>query len=136
MNLQENLNRIKELMGVINVIRESEQENIINTKFNTSNKYDDNVVKLQKILIDKKYDIGSYGPEKNGVDGKYGDLTKKAHESLISGITPDKFNKNSEIVNVNNNNIEDNNSTVNLSQINNVSSSSTYKRKNEKINTK
>ena len=136
MNLQENLNRIKELMGVINVISESEEEQLVNKEFEISNNYDDDVVKLQKILIDKKYDIGSYGPEKNGVDGKYGDLTKKAHESLISGITPDKFNKNSEIVNVNNNNIEDNNSTVNLSQINNVSSSSTYKRKNEKINTK
>ena len=138
MNLQENLNRIKELMGVINVISESEEDQLVNKEFEISNNYDDDVVKLQKILIDKNYDIGSYGPEKNGVDGKYGDLTKKAHESLISGITPDKFNKNSEIVNVNNNNnnIEDNNSTVNLSQINNVSSSSTYKRKNEKIDTK
>ena len=140
MNLQENLNRIKELMGVINVISEAEEDQVVNKEFEISNNYDDDVVKLQKILIDKNYDIGSYGPEKNGVDGKYGDLTKKAHESLISGITPDKFNKNSEIVNVNNNNnnnnIEDNNSTVNLSQINDVSSSSTYKRKNEKINTK
>ena len=114
MNLQENLNRIKELMGVINVISESEEEQLVNKEFEISNNYDDDVVKLQKILIDKKYDIGSYGPEKNGVDGKYGDLTKKAHESLISGITPDKFNKNSEIVNVDNNNIEDNKSTINL----------------------
>jgi hypothetical protein len=135
MNLQENLNRIKELMGVINVISEAEEDQVVNKEFEISNNYDDDVVKLQKILIDKNYDIGSYGPEKNGVDGKYGDLTKKAHESLISGITPDKFNKNSKIDNVDNN-IEDNKSTVDLSQINDVSSSSTYKRKNEKIGAK
>ena len=107
MNLQENLNRIKELMGVINVISESEEEQLVNKEFEISNNYDDDVVKLQKILIDKNYDIGSYGPEKNGVDGNY-----------------------------DNNNIEDNKSTINLSQINNVSSISTYKRKNEKIDTK
>ena len=48
MNLQENLNRIKELMGVINVISESEEEQLVNKEFEISNNYDDDVVKLQK----------------------------------------------------------------------------------------
>ena len=57
MNLQEKLNRIKELMGVINVISESEEEQLVNKEFEISNNYDDDVVKLQKILIDYNLSI-------------------------------------------------------------------------------
>jgi len=41
------------------------------------------VKNIQKELVDLGYDLGAYGPDKNGIDGSYGGLnskTRKAHE--------------------------------------------------------
>lgn len=43
-------------------------------------KFDPKVVKIQQVLVDKGYNLGKYGPNNNGVDGKMGELTKKAYE--------------------------------------------------------
>ena len=43
-------------------------------------KFDPKVVKIQQVLVDKGYNLGKYGPNNNGVDGKVGELTKKAYE--------------------------------------------------------
>jgi hypothetical protein len=45
-----------------------------------SEKVDPEVIKIQKDLKGK-YDLGKTGPNKDGVDGIYGPLTKKAYES-------------------------------------------------------
>jgi peptidoglycan hydrolase-like protein with peptidoglycan-binding domain len=42
--------------------------------------YDPNVEIIQKYLIKKGYDLGKYGPNKDGVDGKLGPLTRGAME--------------------------------------------------------
>ena len=39
----------------------------------------DNLTKIQQFLVDNKYDLGNYGSNKNGVDGKYG---QKTHDAL------------------------------------------------------
>ena len=36
------------------------------------------VTKIQQLLLDRGYDLGDFGPAKDGVDGKYGDATVKA----------------------------------------------------------
>lgn len=38
------------------------------------------VIKIQKELVAKGYDLGNYGPNKDGVDGIMGPLTRKAYE--------------------------------------------------------
>lgn len=41
------------------------------------------VKNIQKELVDLGYDLGTYGPDKNGIDGSYGgsnSKTRKAHE--------------------------------------------------------
>lgn len=43
-------------------------------------KYDPNVEKMQKFLLTKGYDLGNYGINGDGVDGKLGPLTRKAME--------------------------------------------------------
>ena len=43
-------------------------------------KFDPKVVKIQQVLVDKGYNLGKYGPNNNGVDGKMGELTKKTYE--------------------------------------------------------
>ena len=43
-------------------------------------KFDPKVVKIQQVLVDKGYNLCKYGPNNNGVDGKMGELTKKAYE--------------------------------------------------------
>ena len=43
-------------------------------------KFDPEVAKIQQVLVDKGYNLGKYGPSNNGVDGKMGELTKKAYE--------------------------------------------------------
>ena len=43
-------------------------------------KFDPKVVKIQQVLVDKGYNLGKYGPNNNGVDGKMGEITKKAYE--------------------------------------------------------
>lgn len=52
--------------------------------------YDKDVEDLQKFLISKKYDLGHYGPNKDGVDGKYGVVTRKKHEEYLNNISPTK----------------------------------------------
>lgn len=42
--------------------------------------YDPKVEKIQKDLVSKGYDLGNYGPNGDGVDGKMGPLTKSAYE--------------------------------------------------------
>ena len=36
------------------------------------------VIKVQQALVDRGYDLGTFGPSKDGVDGKYGDKTGQA----------------------------------------------------------
>jgi hypothetical protein len=36
------------------------------------------VMRVQQALVDRGYDLGDYGPNKDGVDGKYGDKTGRA----------------------------------------------------------
>lgn len=42
--------------------------------------YNQRVADIQKSLVNKGYDLGSYGPNGDGVDGKLGPLTKKAYQ--------------------------------------------------------
>ena len=42
--------------------------------------YDPNVEKIQRILVKRGYDLGKYGPNNDGVDGKLGPLTRSAIE--------------------------------------------------------
>lgn len=69
-------------------------ESLIDKVFTVSNKFNPEVAELQKELKAKKYNLGTYGPNKDGVDGKYGPLTKAAHEAAKGGTTPEKFNSN------------------------------------------
>jgi len=82
MNLQENIRRIREVMGLLN-----EQEQ----KFEISYKFNPEVESLQKELVNKGFYIGKFGKNKDGVDGKYGPFTKAAHEAYLKGMTPDEF---------------------------------------------
>lgn len=61
--------------------------------FDISNEYNKEVEDLQKFLKSKNYDIGSYGVNNDGVDGKYGRKTRKAHKAYLSGISSEEFNK-------------------------------------------
>jgi hypothetical protein len=49
-------------------------------------RWDDNnpehVERIQKMLKSLDYDLGYYGPNKDGVDGKYGTSTRKAVKEL------------------------------------------------------
>ncbi len=38
--------------------------------------------KIQQALVDKGYDLGDFGPAKDGVDGKYGDKTVAAGQAV------------------------------------------------------
>lgn len=60
---------------------------------NKSNKFNPEVAELQKELISKGYYLGTYGPNKDGIDGIYGPLTKAADEKNKSGVSPKEFNK-------------------------------------------
>lgn len=88
MKLQEQLTRIKEVMGLIF----EQNDDIVNKKFDKSYIYNSDVEKLQKLLVSKGYDIGNFGPNKDGVDGKYGNRTKAAHLALLNDIQPSKVN--------------------------------------------
>ena len=49
------------------------------------------VVELQEDMVELGYDLGSYGPEKDGVDGKFGASTEKAVKQFqqASGLKAD-----------------------------------------------
>jgi protein tyrosine/serine phosphatase len=93
MNLQENIRRIREMMG-INIFSENYiiSESFIDKEFSLSKNFSSEVESLQKELKAMNYDLGTYGPNKDGVDGRYGKLTKLAHEAAKTGKTPEKFN--------------------------------------------
>jgi hypothetical protein len=91
MNLQENIHRIKEVMGL-----KEEVENTDN--FEISYIFNPKVVELQKKLKDLNYDLGNFGPNKDGVDGKYGIMTRAAHLSFQKGLTPSEFETNKETI--------------------------------------
>ena len=44
----------------------------------------DQVRVIQEELVDAGYDLGSYGPNKDGVDGKFGPKTKLAYQDFIT----------------------------------------------------
>ena len=44
---------------------------------------------IQRKLVNAGYDLGGYGPNKDGVDGAFGNATKTALESFNSGISPE-----------------------------------------------
>lgn len=60
--------------------------------------YDPNVEIIQKYLKSKNYNLGSYGPNKDGIDGKLGPLTRQAMEQEFGikikrkqGVTSEKM---------------------------------------------
>lgn len=79
-----------------NVIKEN-SEILIKWDGKSTTKYDPKIAELQKELISKGYDLGNYGPNKDGVDGIYGPLTKAADEKSKSGVEPSEFNKTSQL---------------------------------------
>lgn len=82
----------------LNLILENEDVDIPSKTMEVSYKFDPKVEKLQKKLVEKNYYIGKFGPNKDGVDGKYGPFTKAAHEAVIQGMDPNEFeNKRLEI---------------------------------------
>ena len=56
------------------IITESQFNRLINEEFSQE------VADIQKELISKGHDLGSYGPNKDGVDGVMGTKTKEAYE--------------------------------------------------------
>lgn len=64
--------------------------------FEISYEFNPKVAELQKKLKDLNYDLGDFGPNKDGVDGKYGTLTKAAHLSAKKGLTPSEFENDKE----------------------------------------
>jgi hypothetical protein len=85
MNLQENISRIREMMGL------REETEIKDIDMDISHKYNPKVIEIQKELINKGYYIGKFGDDKDGIDGIYGPITKAAHESYKKEIPPEKF---------------------------------------------
>jgi hypothetical protein len=66
-------------------------ENIVNKKFDISNTFNPEVEKLQEFLNKQGFDLGGYGQNEDGVDGKYGPYTAKAHKLYLQGKTPKEF---------------------------------------------
>lgn len=93
MRLQENIQRIKKIMGLIT---ESELPDGFESVRDITRNFDEDVERLQEFLISKNYDLGSFGPNKDGVDGIYGRLTKRAHKSYLKGLSPEEFNSKEE----------------------------------------
>lgn len=77
----------------LRVITEETEIELPNQTLEVSYKFDPKVQKIQRTLVDKGYYIGKYGPNKDGVDGKYGPFTKAAHEAAIKGMDPNDFEK-------------------------------------------
>lgn len=104
MNLQENIHRIREVMGLKEDDEDLEgssensspEENTDN--FEISYIFNPKVVDLQKKLKNLNYDIGKFGPNKDGIDGKYGPVTRAAHLSYKNGLPPSEFETNKETI--------------------------------------
>ena len=62
------------------VITESQMHKIVR-RLNESTKKD-KIKKIQQFLVDKGFDLGDFGENEDGVDGDYGNLTKKAVEKF------------------------------------------------------
>lgn len=91
MNLQENILRIKQVMGLNEEVEDKDD-------FEISYVFNPKVVELQKKLKDLNYDLGKFGPNKDGIDGKYGPVTRAAHLSFKHGLTPSEFETNKETI--------------------------------------
>ena len=85
MNLHENIQRIRSMMGL------REETELKDIDMDISYKYDPKVIEIQKELINKGYYIGKFGDDKDGIDGIYGPITKAAHESYKEEIPPEEF---------------------------------------------
>ena len=68
------ISRVKEIMGVINENIESVLEG---GKILRKGNRGPDVEKLQKLLIEMGYDLGEFGPNKDGVDGSFGPTVDK-----------------------------------------------------------
>lgn len=91
MNLQENIHRIKEVINFISESNNDLSKKFKDASFEISHVFDSQIKELQSFLLDKGYDLGKFGPNKDGVDGKYGPATKAAHEAFKKNISPDQF---------------------------------------------
>jgi len=85
-DLNESISRIRKMMGLI----KEDFDKILPL----SNVYNKEVEKLQEVLKSKNYFIGNFGPNKDGVDGKYGKKTRSAHIAFLQGIKPEDYNSN------------------------------------------
>jgi len=63
------------------IIKESQMVKVVRLLHEEESK-ELKIKKIQQFLVDMGYDLGDYGEEGNGVDGNYGDLTKKAVEDF------------------------------------------------------
>ena len=68
------ISRVKELMGVIN---ENIESVLTGGKVLRKGSRGPDVEKLQKLLIEMGYDLGEFGPNKDGVDGSFGPTVDK-----------------------------------------------------------
>lgn len=96
MNLRESIDRIKEVMG-LNEDREGLSIGDMDN-FEISYNFNPKVAELQKKLKNLNYDLGNFGPNKDGIDGKYGAMTSAAHLSFKNGLSPSEFDDNKETI--------------------------------------
>ena len=88
------ISRVKELMGVIN---ENIESVLTGGRILRKGSTGPDVEKLQKLLIEMGYDLGEFGPNKDGVDGKFGPTLDKIVRDFQgeNGLTVDgKVGKN------------------------------------------
>lgn len=94
MNLQENIIRIREMMGLKETLEDLSFDDMDN--FDISYEFNPQVVELQKKLKELDYDLGNFGTNRDGIDGIYGPWTKAAHLSFKDGLPPSEFETNKE----------------------------------------
>lgn len=88
MNLQENIERIHELFGFF----DKKKPDVGTSKeFEISYEFNPEVVELQKILKKLGFNLGRFGKNMDGIDGKYGPITKAAHLAFKEGLKPSQF---------------------------------------------
>jgi hypothetical protein len=75
------------------LITENQLRNLTNILINEEESTPTNVNQIQQELVDKGYYIGNFGEKGDGVDGKYGRMTRGAHEAMKNGISPEEYNK-------------------------------------------